>query len=95
MHSWLPAGLLPSPRQRCAVATEVAHPRKRRAAPRVVNDLADHALDVAIPLRSVERAVPRGAFPVRRVRREHAPAPLALGTNHTPHLRASALLPAA
>lgn len=83
-----------SPSSLCKV-TEMAHPRERRAAPGVVKDLADHALDVAIPLCSVKRPVPRRSFPVRRVRREHAPAPLALGTNHAPHLRTHTPLAAA
>ena len=65
-----------------------AHPCERRAAPRVVQDLAHHALDVAVPLGRIERAMPRGALPVRGVGREYAPAPLALGADDAAHLRA-------
>eukprot|EP00303_Exanthemachrysis_gayraliae_P003916 CAMPEP_0206004230 /NCGR_PEP_ID=MMETSP1464-20131121/3840_1 /ASSEMBLY_ACC=CAM_ASM_001124 /TAXON_ID=119497 /ORGANISM="Exanthemachrysis gayraliae, Strain RCC1523" /LENGTH=348 /DNA_ID=CAMNT_0053377633 /DNA_START=162 /DNA_END=1204 /DNA_ORIENTATION=- len=59
--------------------------RKRRAAARVVDDVRDHALDVALALRIVERAELRRTLAVVRVRLEDGAAAFALGADHATH----------
>ena len=68
-----------------AIATLQTHPRERRSTRRVVQDLLDDALNVAVPLGRVERAERGRPFTVRDVGREDRPAPLTLSADDAAH----------
>jgi hypothetical protein len=58
---------------------------ERRSAARVVHDLRDHSLEVAVSLREVETAEASRAFAVVGVGLEDGPRTLTLSTNDTTH----------
>jgi hypothetical protein len=69
----------------CGVRPAAAHPREGGAPARIVQDLGDHALDVAIALRCVELAQLGGALAVGVVALEDGASTLTLGTDDATH----------
>ena len=59
---------------------------ERRAATRVVDDVADDALDVAVAFAVVDGAEPRGALPVLRMRLEDGSGAFTLSSNNAAHV---------
>jgi len=62
---------------------------QRRTATWVVDDLGDHALQVAVALAEVEAAEPSWTLAVVGVGLEYGPSTLTLSSDHTTHLSLS------
>ena len=81
------AGFSPISSHLIAVGIPEVHDGERRAPARVVDDILHYALDVAVPLRVVDRPESGRPLPVLRVGLENRACALSLGPYNPAHFR--------